>query len=29
MIVLIARELYQQILELVSIVLPKWKFRKV
>jgi PST family polysaccharide transporter len=26
---LIARQLYQQILELVSIVLPKWKFRKV
>ena len=26
---LTARQLYQQILELVSIVLPKWKFRKV
>ena len=26
---LIARQLYQQVLELVSIVLPKWKFRKV
>ena len=29
MILLIARQLYQQILELVTIVLPKWKFRKV
>jgi polysaccharide transporter, PST family len=26
---LIARQLYQQILELVSVVFPKWKFRKV
>jgi PST family polysaccharide transporter len=26
---LMARQLYQQILELVSLVLPKWKFRKI
>jgi len=26
---LLARHLYQQALELVSVALPKWKFRKV